>query len=188
MSARTSPVLVIALLLLAGLSHAEATCALDSFQKACDSCSFDANGKMDQECWKQYESEGTTCLGISYPMMSAKYTFGSCPQMDECVQRLSACKEMHKSGSDLVDCKNPEMLYCFLKGDNCAQAANAVCTEGKTEEEAGFDNESAGGPIKDPEPLLEEPGIPAGPERNIADLFCGPLFLLPFLVLSAGRH
>lgn len=184
------PIMIVALLFLAGFSHAKATCAFDSFMKACDSCTFDANGKMDQQCWKQYEGEGTTCLGLSYPMMSVKYSMGFCPQMDECVQRLSACKERYKSGSDAADCNNLDMIQCFDIGDNCAQAANAVCADGKTEDEAGFNNESAGGPIKDPEPepILAPTGeapIPPGPERDIADLFCGPGYLLAFILAGA---
>ncbi len=154
---------IIFIIAMAGVANAVATCASEPFLKACNACTFDANGKMNEACWKQYESQGQTCLGTSYPMMALKYQFSGCEQLDTCVQRLGACKEVWKSGSDAVDCKSVGMINCFKTADICAERANAVCADGKTEEETGFNNESAGGTVKDrPEenvtkPTLDEP-------------------------------
>lgn len=129
---------VIILLMIIGISAAG--CALESFTKACNECSFDANGKMDKTCWEAIQKQGETCLATTYPSMSLKYAFGSCDQMDICASRLSACKEATKSGSDARDCNSQAMINCFIIADKCAEAANQVCSEGKTEEEAGFNN------------------------------------------------
>ncbi len=134
---------------IAGVANAAATCASGPFIKACNACTFDANGKMNEACWKSYESEGQTCLATSYPAMALKYQFSGCKQLDTCISRLSSCKEAQKSGSDAKDCNNPSMINCFKIADNCAEAASKVCADGETEEEAGFNNESAGGPIKE---------------------------------------
>ncbi|HID45610.1 MAG TPA: hypothetical protein EYP34_07645 [Chromatiaceae bacterium] len=199
MKSEMLPRIMVFLLLSAALSAAGGTCAYESFTKACSNCPFDANGKMDEKCFKGYESSGTTCLAKTYPGMSLSYTFGSCPQMDECVERLSACKEARKSGSDAVDCNNAEMIECFRMGDRCADAADEVCTGGKTEEEAGFDDPSVGGdappePEEPPEeppptvpPTTPPPSEPSGGPAWV-DIFCGPLFILaPLFVLGMLR-
>ena len=95
---------------------------------------------MDKACWEEIQGEGKTCLAATYPSMSLRYAFGSCHQMDICVSRLSLCKEGAKSGSDAKDCNSQAMINCFIVADKCAEAANQVCTGGKTEEEAGFNN------------------------------------------------
>lgn len=149
MLSRLSLIALFGILLLAGISMAAEPCASKPFKDACNACTFDANGKMNEQCWKGYEDSGKTCLAVAYPGMTFAYQFGSgCKQLDECVSRLTACKEAMKSGSDKTDCNNPAMHYCFTMADNCALAANKVCSEGKTEEEAGFDDEEAGGPKK----------------------------------------
>ena len=119
---------------------ASAGCSYDSFNAACNDCTFDAYGKMNEECWQGYQSSGTTCLGKQYPMMSAKYMIGDCPQVDECASKLTACKDANDPGTNLKECKNLATLNCFTKADACVEAANEICAQGKTEEEAGWDN------------------------------------------------
>ncbi len=173
-------VILICSLFLSTLSFS-ANCAVEAFTKACSNCPFDAMGKIDEKCFKGYENQGTTCLAKNYPGMSVAYTFGSCPQMDECVSRLSACKETHKSGSDARDCNNQQMIECFRTGDRCAEAAAQVCTGGKTEEEAGFDDPSVGGDAPpEPPPVEPPPTTPPEPSGGPSwvDMFCGPLLIL----------
>ena len=175
------------IIMMSGIVTAAAACASEPFLKACSACTFDANGKMNEGCWKSYESEGQTCLATSYPMMALKYQFSGCEQLDTCVQRLSACKEAWKSGSDAVDCKSVGMIDCFKRGDICAERANAVCADGKTEEEVGFNNESAGGTIKD----RPEENETVGPEDNAVPIHEGSLIDLicygpPALLLLFG--
>lgn len=183
---------LIFIIIMAGAASAAAACASEPFAKACSACTFDANGKMNQACWKSYESEGQTCLATSYPMMALKYQFSGCEQLDTCVQRLSACKEVWKSGSDAVDCKSVGMINCFKTADICAERANAVCADGKTEQEAGFNNESAGGTVKD-NPGKNESAGPEGnaipiSEGSLIDLICyGPAALLPLLAIAYKR-
>jgi hypothetical protein len=43
-------------------------------------------------------------------------------------------------------------MACFIIADNCMNAANEICANGKNETEAGFQNSSAGGPIP-PKPI-----------------------------------
>jgi hypothetical protein len=180
--------------MMAGAANAAASCASGPFIKACSACTFDASGKMNQACWKSYESEGQTCLATSYPMMALKYELSGCEQLDTCVQRLSACKEAHKSGSDAVDCKSAGMINCFTVADTCAERASEVCADGKTEEEAGFNNESAGGPIKDRPEENESlgPGNNVVPlsEGSLIDLICygPPALLLLFGIVYRGKE
>lgn len=183
---------LLAIFVMAGAANAAADCASGPFIKACSACTFDANGKMNQACWKSYESEGQTCLATSYPMMALKYGLTGCAQLDTCVQRLSACKEAHKSGSDAADCNNAAMINCFTVADNCAERASAVCADGKTEEETGFNNESAGGTIKDtPEEIESEVqegnAVPLS-KGSLIDLICyGPPALLMLFAMACTR-
>lgn len=186
---------IVLMILIAGAANAAAACASGPFLKACSACTFDANGKMNEACWKSYESEGQTCLATSYPMMALKYQFSGCEQLDTCVQRLSACKEAWKSGSDAVDCKSAGMINCFIVGDTCAERASAICADGKTENETGFNNESAGGTIKDTpeenvtEPPLSEPGIIKG--GSLWELICfgpGAMAILLFGLLIVRKE
>jgi hypothetical protein len=180
-------VLLVLIFAAANIASAAADCASGPFLSACNDCTFDAKGKMDQACWKSYESEGKTCLATAYPMMAIKHQFSGCEQLDTCVQRLSACKEAHKSGSDLVDCKNQGMIECFIKADNCAEAASRVCADGETEEQAGFNNESAGGPVKSVPNITKNEtkneSTDVYTEDEMADFFCeGMYFVLLLLV------
>lgn len=183
---------IILIFMISGAANAAATCASGPFQKSCNVCTFDANGKMNEACWKQYESEGQTCLATSYPMMALKYQLSGCEQLDTCVQRLSACKEVWKSGSDAVDCKSVGMINCFKTADICAERANAVCADGKSEKEAGFNNESAGGTVKDrPEENVSAPPINEPmtiKEGSIWELICfGPGGMVLLLGLLIAR-
>jgi len=172
--------LILSLFIFIGLSFA-ANCSLDAFIKSCNECSFDANGKMDENCRKDVEGEGTSCLAFTYPMMSLKHQLGSCPQIDECVERLKSCKNLATTGSDAKDCSSQSMKNCFVMGDKCVEAADKVCSGGKTEEEAGFDDSEAGGPGFNP--IEEVP--PEDSEETITDFMCGGLFVLfmPFIFL-----
>lgn len=186
MSSRVLIIALFGLLLLSGISFsAAAACASKPFIDACNACTFDANGKMNEECWKSYESSGQTCLLTSYPGMSFKYQFGDgCKQLDECVARLSACKEAMKSGSDAKDCNNPAMIACFTKADNCALAANLVCSEGKTEEEAGFDDEEAGGPKKKNETKNDAEIVIEMEDDPFLQICLGPAAMLMFFMVG----
>jgi hypothetical protein len=161
------------------------SCALDSFTKSCNDCSFDESGKMDKECYGAIQEVGTGCLATTYPMMSLKYALGSCPHMDECVSRLSTCKELFKTGSDARDCNNAEMIECFKTADRCAEASNGVCVEGKTEKDAGFNNVSAGGTV--PDKPINETKPPSKQEREapLWDFVCGEAFILVGLLMIA---
>ncbi len=158
------------------------TCAIDAFTKSCNECPFDESGKMDKECYEAIQDAGTTCLATTYPMMSMKYAIGSCPQMDECVSRLSTCKELFKTGSDARDCNDIAMIECFKTADRCAEASNRVCSEGKTEDEAGFNNVSAGGTIPD-KPVEEENRPPRPGESPLWDFVCGDAFMFVGLLM-----
>jgi hypothetical protein len=135
---------------------------------------------MDKACWKSYEDDGKSALALAYPIMSGKYAFGSCPQMDTCISRLSACKAAATSGSDLKDCSSTAVNNCFMMGDVCIEAANKVCAEGKTEDEAGFNNISAGG-TKTSKQTEEK----VGPRPILDFLDCYPFFILVFLMGGA---
>ena len=126
------------LFFLAGTSFAG--CSYDSFTQACNGCTFDQYGKMNEECWQGYQSSGTSCLGKQYTLMSAKYMIGGCPQVDECASKLTACKDANNPGSNLLECKNLASLNCFIMADDCVDVANEICANGKTEDEAGWNN------------------------------------------------
>jgi hypothetical protein len=149
MKSKNIAIMIMGLLFASGIASAIANVGTDQFTGACKSCSFDENGKMDKECWKSYEDSGKTSLAAAYPIMSGKYMFGDCPQVDVCVSRLQACKASFSTGSDTGDCNSAGVLGCFMMGDTCMYAANQVCAEGKSEDEAGFNNKSAGGTKED---------------------------------------
>jgi len=146
-------ILLIGMVFLSLSGIASAGCTYDSFNAACNDCTFDAYGKMDQSCWQGYQSSGTTCLGKQYPIMSAKYMIGDCPQVDECAAKLTACKDANDPGSNLKECKNLATLNCFIMGDECVAVANEICANGKTEDEAGWDN------VFTPQPLDNQTGL-----------------------------
>lgn len=180
-------IVILAIAALVGFSAAAATCASGPFQQSCSACTFDAQGKMNPGCWKTYENEGKTCLATSYPGMAFAYQFGDgCPQLDTCVSRLSACKEAAKSGSDARDCNSAAMLNCYRMGDACAAAASKVCSDGKSEDEAGFNEQDAGG-TKPPKNEMNDDDAQIG--WQLDEAFCPPepAFLL-FLLLAVLRR
>ena len=156
MYARVFILMLLSVLFLSGLAFAT-TCAYDSFVQSCAKCSFDSNGKMDEACSDSYQTSAKTCLGTDYPIMSAKYMMGSCPQIDECVSKLTACKEANRQGSNKEECSNLGSKNCFVRADLCAEAANKICSEGKTEEEAGWNN-------------LDNATAPEQPIQNITNI------------------
>jgi len=143
MYARLFILVVFAALFLSGLSFA-ATCSYDAFIQSCTQCPFDAYGKMNETCSDSFQTDAKTCLGKEYPIMSTKYLFGQCPQIDECVTKLTACKDANRQGSNKDECSSQASKNCFVMADKCAEAANKICSEGKTEEEAGWNNVGTG--------------------------------------------
>ncbi len=120
-------------LLFAGVSFAG--CASDAYQKACASCSFDANGKIDQSCSSGYKSGGTACVSTSYPIMAGKYAAGQCPQVDVCAAELSSCTAQYSSGNDKADCTEGSVGVCYAGADQCVKSAAIKC--GEVEQQCG---------------------------------------------------
>ncbi|MCX6777478.1 MAG: hypothetical protein NT157_01175 [Candidatus Micrarchaeota archaeon] len=119
---------VICLLFLAGVLYA-ADCSSVAYKKACGQCSFDANGKMDEACFKAKQAEGLTCTTASYPIASAKYAKGECPAIDDCASELQSCQAQYASGSDKADCEEGSIAVCFAASDECVAKAANTCGE-----------------------------------------------------------
>jgi len=111
------------------ISHSFAGCAQDSYRKACASCPFDENGKIDKSCQSGYQSSGTACVSTSYPIMSAAYTAGKCPQVDSCAAELSSCTAQYSSGNDKADCQEGSTAVCYAAADQCVRSAARACGE-----------------------------------------------------------
>lgn len=118
---------VLGIVLLSGI--ASAGCASDSYSKACASCSFDADGKMDKECYNGYQASGTACVSASFPIAAAKYAQGQCPQIDQCAAELSQCKAQYATGNDKADCEEGTVSVCFSAADSCVNKAVVACGE-----------------------------------------------------------
>lgn len=116
-------------LVLALLSVSFAGCALDAYSKACNSCSFDADGKIDQSCSGGYKAGGTACVSTSYPIMSGKYAQGQCPEVDACAAELSSCSAQYSSGNDKEDCQEGSVSVCYSAADQCVKQAAIKCGE-----------------------------------------------------------
>ena len=114
-------------LALASFSFATTPCAYSSYHKACQYCSFDQNGKMDQSCYQGYQGGGTSCVASTYPIASGKYSLGQCPQIDSCTSDLQRCKAMVTSGNDKTDCSQSYVADCFSQADACMEAAAEAC-------------------------------------------------------------
>jgi len=180
------------LVFISGISFAT-TCSYDAFIQSCAKCSFDANGKMDGACSDSYQTSAKTCLGTDFPVMSTKYMFGSCPQIDECVSRLTACKEANRQGSNRQECSNLGSQNCFAKADMCAEAANQICAEGKNESEVGWDNEGYAG-YPEPAQNITQPNVNQPDQYEnmtqkeaaltIKDFACGEEFFILLLLLT----
>jgi hypothetical protein len=106
-----------------------AGCAAEAYSKTCASCSFDANGKVDQSCKEGYQSSGTSCVSMSYPIMAAKYADGKCPEVDYCAEELRSCTAQYSSGNDLADCQEGSTAICYAAADQCVKSAAVKCGE-----------------------------------------------------------
>ncbi|VVC04446.1 Uncharacterised protein [Candidatus Bilamarchaeum dharawalense] len=106
-----------------------AGCASDAYGKACASCPFDSQGKMDQNCYGGYKASGITCTSTSYPIMSGKYAEGKCSAVDECTSELSSCTAQYQSGNDKTDCQEGSLSICFAAADSCMKSAAVKCGE-----------------------------------------------------------
>ena len=127
--------LVLALFgLLIGASFA-VSCAADAYRKTCASCSFDANGRVDQSCSSGYKNSGISCTSTSYPIMSGKYAAGECPQVDACASELQSCVAQYSSGDDRADCNEGSLAVCYSAADSCTKSAAVAC--GEVEQQCG---------------------------------------------------
>jgi len=120
---------LVGLVLLFVAPVAFAGCASESYAKSCASCSFDANGKIDQSCMNGYKSSGTACVSTSYPVMAAKYSAGNCSQVDECASQLQSCTAQYSTGNDSADCKEGSMAVCYTIADQCTSSAAGKCSD-----------------------------------------------------------
>jgi hypothetical protein len=125
--ARTIVFAVLAFFALASI--ASAGCALDAYNKACGSCSFDAQGKIDKSCQQGYQASGTACVSSSYPIMAGKYAAGKCPEVDACADELRACTSQYSTGDDKADCQEGSVAVCYSAADQCTKSAAAKCGE-----------------------------------------------------------
>ena len=117
---------VIALVLLSGVAFA-ASCSENAYKKACASCSFDANGKIDKGCMDGQKSAGIACVSSSYPMMSIEYAQGKCPQVDICASQLQQCLSQMGTGNDKADCAEGSATTCYVISDQCVKTAAGKC-------------------------------------------------------------
>ncbi len=116
------------LLVLASFAWADtASCSADSFREACANCQFDANGKMNEECWKGYQQNGVGCIAKEYPATSVVYSQGNCPEIDRCASQLKACVSASPTFSDKEDCSNTEVRDCYWYSDQCVKEAQYKC-------------------------------------------------------------
>lgn len=120
--------LIIGLIVLAGAATA-ATCASDAYRKACSSCSFDKDGRIDQSCSEGYQSSGQTCVSTAYPIMAAKYAGGKCPDVDTCAAELRSCTAQYATGNDKADCQEGSLAICYSAADQCVRSAAVKCGE-----------------------------------------------------------
>jgi hypothetical protein len=129
---------VFGLVLLSCAAFAVGDCSVTAYRQACASCSFDAQGKMDQECYSAKKASGTACMSATYPIMSGKYATGACPQVDECASELSSCINQYATGNDKADCQEGSTAVCFAAADQCVQGAAFKC--GEVEKQCGLTN------------------------------------------------
>jgi hypothetical protein len=104
-----------------------ASCSADSFRNACNSCQFDANGKMNEACWKDYQEKGKACIAKEYPITAGMYSQGNCPEIDQCANKLKACIAAAPTLSDKEDCSNTEVKDCYWYADQCVKEAEYKC-------------------------------------------------------------
>ncbi|MEM3364020.1 MAG: hypothetical protein QXS93_00740 [Candidatus Micrarchaeia archaeon] len=121
---------IVFLLLVMGLAAASSvSCAADAYRKACASCPFDKNGKIDQSCMGGYKTAGISCVSTSYPIMSAKYSAGKCPEVDACAAELQSCVSQYSTGNDRADCQEGSVSVCYSASDQCIRRAAIKCGE-----------------------------------------------------------
>ena len=106
-----------------------ADCAASAYAKACASCAFDENGRIDQACYGGYKASGTTCTMAAYPITAGKYQAGECPQLGACIDELNSCVNQYKSGNDRADCQEGSVSVCFAAADRCTTRAAVDCGE-----------------------------------------------------------
>ncbi len=123
------PRIVFALVVLLVTGAVFAGCAAESYSKACASCPFDENGKVDQSCSGGYKASGTACVSTSYPIMAGKYATGDCPAVDECASELSSCVAQYATGNDKADCQEGSVAICYAAADQCTKQAAIKCGE-----------------------------------------------------------
>ena len=102
-------------------------CAETARIRACSECDFDANGKMDPDCYNNIKSNAITCYAVTYPIAYKNYTEGKCPGIDTCVSNWDSCVNSYKSGNDSEDCKNAFMGACYVNADFCVESAARRC-------------------------------------------------------------
>ncbi len=120
---------LIAALFLLFSGAAFAGCSASAYDKACKECGFYADGKMDKGCYDAKQSDARACLAAAYPIASAKYAAGRCPEIDACINRLESCKSAASSGNDKTDCAFTETAVhgCFESADTCVKNKADKC-------------------------------------------------------------
>jgi hypothetical protein len=121
--------ILVGLILLFMAPVAFAGCASGAYAKSCASCSFDANGKIDQSCMNGYKASGTACVSSSYPIMAGKYSAGQCPEVDSCAAELQSCSAQYSTGNDKTDCSEGSVAICYSAADQCTKSAAVKCGE-----------------------------------------------------------
>lgn len=116
---------LMALVFLAGI--ASAGCGSEAYARACSSCSFDANGKMETSCYNGIKTSAISCYTTAYPVTYANYTQGKCPEVDDCISELESCKAQYTSGNDREDCREGSVGVCFASADACMSRTAAKC-------------------------------------------------------------
>jgi hypothetical protein len=174
-------------LFISGIAGAVTTCSINAYTNSCGECTFNAQGRMDPDCQAKHQTLGSACLVKDYPLTNTKYLIGMCPQIDTCISRLESCKAAAGTTSHRAECNSDAVMRCFIIADNCVDAANEICANGKNESEAGFLNDTAGGPIKSKPPeeegmvvvVTEDPIFPFCMEPALILMgICGATFLV----------
>ncbi|MFH1402735.1 MAG: hypothetical protein ABIH11_00520 [Candidatus Altiarchaeota archaeon] len=122
-------VLVFSITLLSAVTNVSAmsSCSRDSFIDSCAKCSFNAAGKMDKYCYDTHVNLGRICVFTAYPGSALKWSWGSCPALQRCVDNLKACTNFRCPGADSDDCTDPFCQTCFDDSDKCAAIAAKDC-------------------------------------------------------------
>ncbi|VVB98176.1 Uncharacterised protein [uncultured archaeon] len=121
--------LVFGIFLLLAQAALASNCAAQAYSKACASCPFGPDGKIDQSCSGGYQSSGVACSATAHPIANAQYAAGKCPQIQSCIDELNSCKAQYSSGNDSADCQEGSVSVCFSAADSCVDHAAAECGE-----------------------------------------------------------